>query len=101
MARIKNINGIEIDNCSCGNWLKHWNKHNNKPAVFCSEISCTQMANLEGIHVQKVTDDSNWYIVPLCKEHHTRTGELEINDFIQFIDSNKTEICNQMAFIFK
>jgi len=71
MTVIKNINGALADNCNCGNWLKHWNNFNDKPAVFCSEIMCTQMFNLKGTHVQKITNEHNWFIVPLCEKHRS------------------------------
>ncbi|MCO6499261.1 MAG: hypothetical protein J5I47_02670 [Vicingus serpentipes] len=89
---VKNISIESTEKCNCGSWLNHWNNFNNKPPVFCSEIRCTHMFHLFGAHVQKVEDDENWYIIPLCEKHGRSDEELVINNFVKFIpaDINKT-----------
>jgi len=92
IIKVKNIK-TTVKECSCGNWLNHWNNFNHKPSVFCSEIRCTQMFHLVGAHVQRIEDDENWYIIPLCSEHSKSKDELVINNFVKFIPANTKETC--------
>ncbi len=79
MTQVKNINGITMPNCKCGCWLTHLKKHNRKPVVFCAEIRCTQMFELEGALVQNTEqNDEQWYVIALCDKHRVATDELTI-----------------------
>jgi hypothetical protein len=40
MAKIKNINGTSDNDCSCGSWMKHWEKFSGQTTQFCTEKSC-------------------------------------------------------------
>ncbi len=95
MTQIKNINGITKDNCSCGDWLNHWNNFTHKPAVFCAEIRCTQMFGLAGAFVQEIMDDTNWYVVPLCEKHQVATEELTLINNITLVSSEREETCGE------
>lgn len=96
MARIKNINGTSQNKCSCGSWLKHWEKFSGQTTSFCIEKSCINK-DLVGAHVQKANSfDSKWYIIPLCNKHNQSNGELEIIDTYKMVSANKGETCEKL-----
>ena len=75
--RIKNINGTSDTTCTCGSWLKHWEKFSGQTTQFCTEVKCLN-TDLVGAHVQKADDyDSKWYIIPLCNAHNKRHGNFD------------------------
>ncbi|MDC6364006.1 MULTISPECIES: hypothetical protein [Flavobacteriaceae] len=96
MARIKNINGTSQNKCSCGSWLKHWEKFSGQTTSFCIEKGCINK-DLVGAHVQKANSfDSKWYIIPLCNQHNQSNGELEIVDAYKMVSANKGETCEKL-----
>lgn len=96
MPRVKNINGTSQNKCSCGSWLKHWERFSGQLALLCIEKNCLNM-DLVGAHVQKAgAYDSKWYIIPLCNSHNKSKEELEINDNYQMVSANKVETCEKL-----
>ncbi len=92
MARVKNINGTSQYACSCGSWLKHWEKISKEKSNYCSEATCINKASV-GSHVQKVSVyDSSWYIVPLCDSHNKSSGNLDIRN-TTLISASKSKTC--------
>jgi hypothetical protein len=95
MAKVKNINGTSQNNCSCGSWLKHWEKFSNQTTRYCVATTCLGK-DLVGAHVQKTnSNDQNWYIIPLCKSHNASSGEIEISDSYKLVSANKKETCDK------
>ena len=94
--KVKNINGTSQSECSCGSWLKHWEEFSNKTATYCGESSCTKKTDLVGAHVQKDNStDNKWYILPLCKEHNSSSGILEMNSAYTLVSANKKLTCEK------
>lgn len=93
--KVKNINGTSQNKCSCGSWLKHWEKFSNQKSSYCPEVGCTKQ-DLVGAHVQKAnsTDDS-WYIVPLCSAHNQSSQTIEIADSCKLVSANKKATCDK------
>ena len=74
--KVTNINGTSEYDCSCGSWLKHWEKFNSagqsKP-YLCP--ACGSPFVEVGAHVQKFGSfDDKWYIVPLCKACNNKSS---------------------------
>jgi hypothetical protein len=78
MVKIKNINKRSQNGCSCGSWLKHWEKFSGQRITYCPVDGCLNK-DLAGTPVQKADgDDQNWFIFPLCGSHSRSTGELVV-----------------------
>lgn len=93
--KIKNINGTSGTTCSCGSWLKHWEKFSNQTAEFCQAAKCLKR-DLVGAHVQKANSSDNaWYIYPLCNSHNQHEGKLEVSGIYNLVSANKKETCNK------
>ena len=93
--KIKNINGTSDTTCSCGSWLKHWEKFSGLSVTFCPVSTCVNK-DLVGAHVQKANStDDKWYIYPLCNSHNQSTGELEVPDGNKLVPANKKETCGK------
>lgn len=73
---VKNLNGTSANTCGkCGTWINHWQNLSGKEALLCGRKDCTGIAEL-GAHVQKVSGDTAWYIVPLCSDcNHISSDE--------------------------
>lgn len=96
MTKVKNINGTSQNKCSCGSWLKHWEKFSGLKANYCGEKSCMEINDLVGAHVQKAdSDDNKWYIIPFCKTHNASTEELEIYSDYTLVSANKSKTCEK------
>jgi len=92
--KIKHINGTSQLACSCGSWLKHWERFSGRTAMFCSGKVCMEKQNLVGAHVQKDNSyDSKWHIVPLCNAHNLAGGEMDIPDATILVSANTSETC--------
>ena len=93
--KIKNISGTSQNKCTCGSWLKHWEKFSGQSTTYCPAKSCLKK-DLVGAHVQKVdSSDNKWYIYPLCTTHNQSTGELEVSDSYKLVSANKKETCEK------
>lgn len=93
--KLKNINGTSQTTCSCGSWLKHWEKFSGQAIAYCPVEGCLKK-DLVGAHVQKAYgSDNNWYIYPLCNAHNQSTGELEVSDTYKLVSANKQETCEK------
>lgn len=93
--KVANINGTSEANCSCGSWIKHWEKFSGKTLpTYCYEKSCTKKY-LVGAHVQKADGNSKWYICPLCSAHNKSGGTLEVVSSATLVSANKSETCGK------
>jgi len=93
MTQIKNINGIKNKKCKCGSWIKHWEKYSGHTATYCATENCFNQ-RFGGIHVQKTdSEDSQWYIVPLCSTHAANAEELKVS--APLVDANIEKTCSK------
>lgn len=93
--KIKNINGTSDTTCSCGSWLKHWEKFSRQTTSFCQATNCINK-DIVGAHVQRSNStDQKWYIYPLCNAHNKSTGDVEVSDGFQLVPANKKETCDK------
>ena len=91
---VRNISGTADYACSCGSWLKHWEKYSgqNLP-TYCPEKNCLNKV-LVGAHVQKDSIlDNSWYIIPLCQEHNKSAKSLEVANYIKLVSANRSGTC--------
>jgi hypothetical protein len=94
MTKIKNISSIPDNICSCGSNLEHWQNFSGEPVVYCSEYNCLRSGkDLIGAHVQKTTEENNYYIIPLCKMHSRAKRELDVTEHTIFVSANIKETC--------
>jgi hypothetical protein len=95
--RVSNINGISDNACTCGSWLKHWEKFSGQAlTTYCPQVTCVQKPAV-GAHVQRGNSgDSNWYIVPLCTAHNGKKGQsLDISDKVILVSVNVSNTCGK------
>jgi hypothetical protein len=93
--RLKNINGTLDKECSCGSWLKHWEKFSGQTTLFCQAVGCVR-ADVVGAHVQvAINPDNKWYIYPLCDTHSRQSGELDVSGFYKLVPANRRETCEK------
>lgn len=91
--KVKNINGISNHSCSCGSWLKHWQRFSGAetPVQECAKEGCSRGADV-GAHVRKDTN-GEWFIIPLCQNHNNRAEELDIDSSTSFASANIQATC--------
>jgi hypothetical protein len=92
---VKNINAIAEAVCSCGSWLRHWQKFSGQLVPhFCPEIACLS-TDLVGAHVRKVGFDERWYIVPLCAAHSRSMVSLTLTDNCPLVPAGRALTCEK------
>lgn len=96
--KVTNINGTSDNDCSCGSWLKHWDKFNTKGSKRPSQCpACGAWSVDDGAHVQKYgSTDQSWYIVPLCHSCNMKAKStvLDIGD-CALAPANKSLTCEK------
>lgn len=92
--RVNNINGTAGRACKCGAWLDHWKKFSGQTTSYCSELTCRNKPEV-GAHVQRdASNDTSWYIVPLCTLHNREIGRsLTLIDGIRLVSANVSLSC--------
>ena len=94
--RVKNLNGTSKNTCSCGSWLKHWEKFSGQPACQCYAIGCLNSASVGALVQKDDAFDRGWYVVPLCAECNAkRGGELEIWKGAGLVSADVSETCGR------
>lgn len=78
VALVRSLEGTE---CSCEDWLDHWEKFGGQSVAFCPVMGCHEI-DLAGVHVRKLEgDDATVYILPLCRHHSVGSGSaLAVDD---------------------
>jgi hypothetical protein len=96
--KVTNLNGTSDNTCSCGSWLKHWEKYNSAGSRIPSRCpACGKGTPDVGAHVQKYNSTDNaWYIVPLCYSCNKKTSSdvLDIGD-CALAPANKSLTCGR------
>lgn len=93
--QVKNINSSSMNTCSCGSWIDHWKKFSNRTLkTYCPAKNCVGK-ELVGALVQKAdSNDTNWYVIPLCKHHTINTKKsVEVFNGVKFVSANLKETC--------
>ena len=91
--KIKNVLDNTIKVCQCGSWLAHWQKGTRQHVRMCVVKTCNKQ-DMVGSHVQKVdSEDTEIYIIPLCKDHSKDKEVMEIFDDIKFVSSDVKKVC--------
>ena len=98
---VKNENGTsKRSSCSCGGWLKHWEKLSGKTAGKCMIKNCNNDA-VDGAHITRPKAENedyktHSYIIPMCKEHNLQVGkELSTKENTTFVWANVSETCGK------
>jgi hypothetical protein len=90
---VKNINGTSKYTCKCGSWINHWRIYSGQIAAECRAAGCSNK-DIVGAHVQKdVTNDDNWYIVPLCNSHNSAVGTITLVADTKLVSANVANTC--------
>ena len=77
---VKNVNGSGRYSAPSGysSWLEYWEANAGREVTFCGAHGCLD-TDLVGAHVQKAySNDTTWYIVPLCRSCNQRTDTFEV-----------------------
>jgi len=111
--KVRNMENTADKKCNCNNWMEHWSKFAKKDLpVICVVKGCTREAE-DGAHVRKNynhteikdiataasharnnTIDMKSYIVPLCKPHNAKHGEIiDIDDETILALANVAKTC--------
>jgi len=95
MIKIKNITPTPHYGCTCGTWLKHWEKFSGKKSPQCAANGCNTTATL-GAHIQKtVSEDGAWYVLPLCEAHSEIVSEIEISAEYKLVSADTNLTCER------
>lgn len=95
MTEIRNMKGTELSACRCGTWFSHWKKFSKQYTDFCVVEGCHN-TDILGAHVQTVeSDDSSWYVVPLCRDHIKSTETLRIVEKCKLVSTDKSCTCEK------
>ena len=92
MIKVININGLKTKQCSCESSIEHWEMNSNSSVSFCSEIYCLNK-DIQGAFVQKVDNDADWFVIPLCKLHSNIDEEITLVKTTVFIPIKETDLC--------
>jgi hypothetical protein len=91
--KIRNVSKRTENPCSCGTWLKHWEKFSGQRTSFCQAFGCLNK-DVEGAHVQKADDDdANWYVFPLCAKHSQIIGDLVVANAFKLVPADPGQTC--------
>ncbi len=71
-------------------WIDYWRKKSGKAGLVCYATNCSEPA-VDGAHVQiKDSDDSSWYITPLCHKCNCQFGkDFQVVGPLVPVDSSK------------
>jgi hypothetical protein len=72
------LKAIETDHadCTCSSWLEHWNTYSGQPlSNCCAVLDCVYRPEVGALVRAVGSEDDDWYIVPLCKEHTRQKGK--------------------------
>ena len=72
MNTVKNLKGTGNLTCSCGSWIKHWEKFTSKKAKLCTATGCLSPATIGGHVIKCNSTDKDHYIIPLCHSCNMR-----------------------------
>ncbi len=93
--KVKYSSGTRAKSCTCGSWLEHWKKYSDEPlSIFCAVLDCIQKPEV-GSHVRKDgADDTDRYIVPLCRAHNDRYwSSYYITDTVTLVSADVDRTC--------
>jgi hypothetical protein len=95
MTKVKISSNPPEKPCRCGNWFQHWKNFSHRFITGCPVEGCGKK-DLQGIHVQKLDpNDTEIYIVPLCKEHAESKAELNILEATKLVSADLKKTCGE------
>src|SRR5271169_4425037 len=74
-VKVRSLNVSNQIMGSPGNRLAHWEKTTGQNAFLCVVKDCINRPTAGGLVQKDSPTDRSWYIVPLCRECSTRTGQ--------------------------
>ena len=84
--RVKNLNGTKKEKCISGSWLAHWEAFSGQTSYGCFVVGCKNRRSVGGLVQKDRTMDTSWYIVPLCEECNSKSGQdLDIWDLAMLV----------------
>ena len=94
-VRIKNVENYEQNACRCGTMLDHWKKFSYVKIQKCVVVGCPNI-DLIGCAVTKSNpEDTNIYIIPLCKAHSESKDEMKIVPSCPLVSANLKITCGE------
>ncbi|MGD1336079.1 hypothetical protein ACP6H1_27175 [Vibrio harveyi] len=95
---VRNQGGTGERSCSCGTWLKHWEKFAESKANQCRVSGCTNKA-IVGAHVRRpyAANPRVNYIIPMCSVHNGQNSDVDmtIQAHTTFVLANVSETCGR------
>jgi hypothetical protein len=80
MLKVENKRGTADRTCSCGNWLRHWERSLGNTASVCGAADCGGWAEV-GAHI--MVEDAiipSEFILPLCAKCSRREDVFETTE---------------------
>ena len=95
--KVINKEGTADNKCTCGSWIKHWEKFNTIETDYCAVKGCIKK-DRDGAHVRIADgEDESWYITPLCSDHHKPNLEVDIVAKSYLVSANKSLTCDKKS----
>ncbi len=81
------------ESCTCGSWLKHWERFSEQTTQYCQVIGCLNR-DVVGALVQIAGGyDKNGYVYPMCRKHSRSVEELEISETFALVPAEPRLTC--------
>ena len=74
-VKVRNLNVSSQIMGSTGSRLAHWEKTTRQSAFLCFVKDCINRPTAGGLVQKDSPTDRSWYIVPLCRDCNTKTGQ--------------------------
>ena len=71
---IYTIQSTDLDNCACGNAVRHWKKSSKQHQGFCKVEHCWSEVDGVGQITDSQPGDDHRFLVPMCRMHTKFVG---------------------------
>jgi hypothetical protein len=90
--RVKNLDGAQLNKCSTGSWLAHWERFSGQNAFMCFANDCIKRPSVGGLVQKESPIDKDWYVIPLCSDCNKKKGQdLDVWDTAKLIPTDEIE----------
>ena len=97
--KVTNLNIVRQTTGSGGKLLARWEKISGQNAFLCCVKDCIERPIAGGLVQKGSPYDQSWYIVPLCRDCDSRTGQnLDIWDGAVLVRKNDMEDLQEVSF---